>query len=267
MLQSWLPAAWVNLLHQLQCNLPGSLLLLKLFSAAAGVAAAAVAQMAVGDPPRYNCLSNKYAAAAGDKFGWQNGLDSRCIPVTWLFNTFTYQFPDSANKAGWKDSMCYKSSCTAAGELQLDILGSKVSCPSGQLVDLGKALPQQFQSGTIGPCPDNAAVCKTLSCNDSCAVGGTCVSGKCYCNLMYMGPDCAKKLTPDGNYTNYVPVVDDGKAGGASQTYDAGYLMVGGGSGGGGGLWSDGTVWTGCSTACSTGCGTVRNCTVLFVEV
>jgi hypothetical protein len=223
--------------------------------------------MAVGDPPRYNCLSNKYAAAAGDKFGWQNGLDSRCIPVTWLFNTFTYQFPDSANKAGWKDSMCYKSSCTAAGELQLDILGSKVSCPSGQLVDLGKALPQQFQSGTIGPCPDNAAVCKTLSCNDSCAVGGTCVSGKCYCNLMYMGPDCAKKLTPDGNYTNYVPVVDDGKAGGASQTYDAGYLMVGGGSGGGGGLWSDGTVWTGCSTACSTGCGTVRNCTVLFVEV
>jgi hypothetical protein len=173
-----------------------------------------------------NCLSKQYASSAGDKFGWQNGPSSRCIPVTWLFNTFTYQFPDSQYKDGWKDSMCYKSSCNAEGQLQLNILGNNVTCPSGQTVDLAKALPAQFQKGSVGPCPDNAAMCDSLSCGESCTVGGTCVSGRCYCNLEYTGPGCAKRLTPDGNYTNYEPVVDDGQPSGAA--FDNGYLMVSG---------------------------------------
>ncbi|WIA15148.1 hypothetical protein OEZ85_001835 [Tetradesmus obliquus] len=179
-------------------------------------------KVALGTAP--NCLSRQYASSAGDKFGWQNSPSSRCIPVTWLFNTFTYQFPDSQYKDGWKDSMCYKSSCNAQNQLQLSILGNNVTCPSGQTVDLAKALPGQFQKGSVGPCPDNAAMCDSLSCGESCTVGGTCVSGRCYCNLEYTGPGCAKRLTPDGNYTNYEPVVDDGQP--AGSTFDNGYLMV-----------------------------------------
>lgn len=88
-------------------------------------------------------------------------------------------------------------------------------------------MPNQFQKGVIGPCPDNKVYCNSFSCGDSCVVGGTCVQGKCYCNLEYTGEGCAKKLTPDGNYTNYVPVVDGGSttaAGGS--VYDDGFIMV-----------------------------------------
>jgi hypothetical protein len=231
-------------------------------------------QVALGTSP--NCLSRQYQAAAGDKFGWQNGLTSRCVPVTWLFNTYAYQFPDSTYKDGWRDSMCYKSTCSAEGTLQLDILGTKVNCPSGQMVDLSKVrdhcfcycsacsqqtvgcwrrrqsaesegflsaavhlsrwsteklvllcpqvMPNSFQKGMVGPCPDNARICNTLSCNESCTVGGTCVEGRCFCNLQYTGPECAKKLTPSGNYTTYIPVADDGSS--AFSGYDSGYLMV-----------------------------------------
>lgn len=97
---------------------------------------AIILQVALGTKP--NCLTKQFESAAGDKFGWQNGIDSRCTPVTWLFNTFAYQFPDSTYKDGWKDSMCYDSSCSASGVLQLNILGTKVDCPSGQAVDLAK---------------------------------------------------------------------------------------------------------------------------------
>eukprot|EP00879_Flechtneria_rotunda_P020999 GHRR01022115.1.p1 GENE.GHRR01022115.1~~GHRR01022115.1.p1 ORF type:complete len:594 (-),score=223.72 GHRR01022115.1:332-1849(-) len=120
--------------------------------------------------------------------------------------------------------MCYKSTCTAEGQLLLDILGNNVSCPTGQTIDLAKALPNQFTKGTIGPCPDNNVICNSLSCAESCTVGGTCVSGKCYCNLQYTGADCSKKLTPSGNYTTYEPVVDDAVTPG--QAYDNGYLMM-----------------------------------------
>eukprot|EP00878_Enallax_costatus_P007236 GHUV01007582.1.p1 GENE.GHUV01007582.1~~GHUV01007582.1.p1 ORF type:complete len:635 (+),score=97.10 GHUV01007582.1:1-1905(+) len=95
-----------------------------------------IMKVALGTKP--NCLTKKFESAAGDKFGWQNGINSRCTPVTWLFNTYAYQFPDSTYKDGWKDSMCYDSSCSASGVLQLNILGTEVDCPSGQLVDLAK---------------------------------------------------------------------------------------------------------------------------------
>lgn len=109
-------------------------------------------QVALGTKP--NCLIKRFESAAGDKFGWQNGLDSRCAPVTWLFNTYAYQFPDSSYKEGWKDSMCYQSSCTTAGLLQLNILGNKVDCPSGQVIDLAK----------VGIRPAGAAACRTVAC-------------------------------------------------------------------------------------------------------
>lgn len=62
-----------------------------------------------------NCLSPQFATAAGDQFGWKSGLRSRCVPVTWLFNNFEYQFPDSSFKAGWRDAVCYESSCAPDG--------------------------------------------------------------------------------------------------------------------------------------------------------
>lgn len=114
-----------------------------------------------------------------------------------------------------------------------------------------QVLPGQFQRGMVGPCPDNAVVCNSLSCNESCTVGGTCASGKCYCNLQYTGPECAKKLTPSGNYTTYVPVVDDGS--GRFSNYDSGYLMVSC-SCCGRGWWCFWYLL--CATGCMSGCMT-----------
>ncbi|KIZ07139.1 zinc-metallopeptidase-like protein [Monoraphidium neglectum] len=133
-----------------------------------------------------NCLQPQYTTAAGDKFGWANGAESRCMPVTWLFNNYDYQFPDSTFKAGWQDAVCYPSSCNDQGVLQLKMLGQTVDCPTGKTVDLSQALPSKFKQGSIGPCPDNAATCASLACGPSCAVGGVCVSGKCHCNLQYI---------------------------------------------------------------------------------
>jgi hypothetical protein len=62
-----------------------------------------------------NCLNPQYATAAADAFGWANGLSSRCYPVTWLFNNRQYQFPDSTFKEGWKDAVCYESTCNDQG--------------------------------------------------------------------------------------------------------------------------------------------------------
>lgn len=85
------------------------------------------------------------------------------------------------------------------------------------MIDLAKVMPDRFRQGLIGPCPDNAATCASLSCPASCAVGGLCRSGTCYCDLMFTGADCSNKLTPSGNYTKYVPpppgaTVDDSSA-------------------------------------------------------
>lgn len=94
------------------------------------------------------------------------------------------------------------------------------------VVTVHQVMPNQFQKGVIGPCPDNKVYCGSFSCGESCTVGGTCVQGKCYCNLEYTGDSCGKKLTPDGNYTNYVPVVDGGSPSGGGAVYDDGFIMV-----------------------------------------
>jgi hypothetical protein len=96
------------------------------------------------------------------------------------------------------DSRCYETSCTPTGQLQLSIWGNKVDCPSGQTVDLAKALPGVFEQGLIGPCPDNAAACGSLACGEGCSGDGVCVAGKCYCGLMYTGPGCRTRVTAGG---------------------------------------------------------------------
>jgi hypothetical protein len=63
-----------------------------------------------------NCLNPQYTTSAGEKFGWANGLDSRCYPVTWLWNNYEYQFPDSTFKNGWNDAVCFQSACSPQGE-------------------------------------------------------------------------------------------------------------------------------------------------------
>lgn len=74
-----------------------------------------------------------------------------------------------------------------AGVLQLKLLGATLDCPTNATLDLAQALPTRFKSGSIGPCPDNEAVCGSLACAPSCAVGGVCSEGACYCNLQFTG--------------------------------------------------------------------------------
>lgn len=135
------------------------------------------------------------------------------MPVTWPFATVEAQFPDAAslNGATIQDSRCYSTSCTPKGQLQLSILGQTVDCPSGQTIDLAKALPGVFTQGSIGPCPDNAAACGSLACGESCTGDGVCVGGKCYCSLHYTGPGCKSRLVPGkirSSSSAYVPPPD-----------------------------------------------------------
>lgn len=182
-------------------------------------------QIALATAP--NCLYSRYQSPAAEHFGWRHSPSSRCFPVTWLMATQTYQFPSSNSKEGWRDAMCYPSSCTPQGKLQLDIMGKKVDCPSGSTLNLASLLPGTFTRGSIGPCPDNAAMCASLACGDACAVGGLCVAGRCYCDLAFTGPDCGKKLTPDGSYSAYTPVAPGGEGGaGGAGGLEAGFLMV-----------------------------------------
>ncbi|GBF91572.1 leishmanolysin-like peptidase [Raphidocelis subcapitata] len=171
-----------------------------------------------------NCLTPQYATAAGDKFGWAAGLDSRCYPVTWLFNNGAYQFPDSTFKDGWKDAVCFQSTCNQQGVLQVKLFDRTLDCPTNATLDLPKLMPDRYRAGSIGPCPDNAAACQTLACGPACAVGGVCRGGKCYCNLEFTGPGCEQRLTPSGAYTRYDPT-----PGGANATDGqsaSGYLML-----------------------------------------
>ncbi len=82
---------------------------------------------------------------------------------------------------------CPLTNCNNKGTLQLKLFGSLVDCPTGQTVDLARALPGKFEKGSVGPCPDNKAMCESLACGPACAVGGVCKEGKCHCNLQFTG--------------------------------------------------------------------------------
>jgi hypothetical protein len=140
-------AAWRTYLLLLLLLLPPSPLLLLLLQLPLVVVP--FLQVALGAAP--NCLSERFSSRGGNIFGWQNGASSRCLLVTWPFQSVTetarYRFPgslaaDAATKI--QDSRCYQTSCTAKGQLQLSILGNQVDCPSGQTIDLAKALPGVF---------------------------------------------------------------------------------------------------------------------------
>lgn len=69
---------------------------------------------------------------------------------------------------------------------QVHIKGHAISCPTGTTVNLAAALPSLFYSGSVA-CPDNARVCRSLGCSDSCGAHGTCRDGRCFCNLENTG--------------------------------------------------------------------------------
>jgi hypothetical protein len=64
---------------------------------------------------------------------------------------------------------------------------------------LAQLMPEQFTSGVIGPCPDNAEVCATLGCPNACNSAGLCANGKCYCDLDATGATCETKIIANGS--------------------------------------------------------------------
>lgn len=65
---------------------------------------------------------------------------------------------------------------------------------AGKILNMAQLLPNVYSSGTIGPCPDNAQVCRTLSCPKSCSGNGACYDGRCTCKLGYSGVDCSLSM-------------------------------------------------------------------------
>lgn len=71
----------------------------------------------------------------------------------------------------------------------MHVLGIKMECPSGQMIDLTTVPGGDFTSGSIGPCP-GPDICQSLNCPGDCNGHGSCVSGTCRCLLGWTGSDC-----------------------------------------------------------------------------
>ncbi|MEW5310391.1 MAG: hypothetical protein WDW38_002193 [Sanguina aurantia] len=157
------------------------------------------------------CLSSTYAYGNAAQFGWANGATSRCYPVTYQFvamdSSNQYSYPANG-PAGQLDAVCFTSSCSGS-TLSLSLFGQSFLCPTGATLDLAQLLPTHYKQGLVGPCPDNAAVCKYQACSGCDSVGGRCYNGVCYCNLAYTGATCNYNLltlsTTDGSAAPPLP--------------------------------------------------------------
>lgn len=140
------------------------------------------------------CVCVSVAAADAATFGWYHSPTSRAFPVVYKFSVAqgdgsSIYFPSTGND-GDKDAVCYPTTCQA-GQVYLNLNGKQIRCPTGQFVSLPAQLPGTFTSGVIGPCPDEALVCKTLTCPSCNVQGGTCYDGQCVCKLGWTGADCS----------------------------------------------------------------------------
>jgi len=138
-------------------------------------------------------------------FGSEYGAFSRCMEVqTGLEyriagsdNLFRSQMGPGDGSTTSPPPQCYKMACTSEGVLQITIRNVTLDCATGQLLDLGELHPD-YTGGVLGPCPNNAEVCATLSCPSDCNANGRCVDGRCYCDIPWVGEDCGQlTCTPD----------------------------------------------------------------------
>ncbi len=145
-------------------------------------------------PPQTPCA----CADDPDVYGWRHTPSSRAYAVTYKMSvplndgSGGYMFFPAAGGQGERDAVCYPSSCRG-GQLFLNVRGNQVRCPTGRYVDLALALPSLFSQGLVGPCPNEALVCRTLGCApDACnPAGGACYDGACVCKIGGSGDDCS----------------------------------------------------------------------------
>lgn len=121
-------------------------------------------------------------------FGPTHSPSSRCLPETGPIRI------DDGGQVIAKSSVgfdCYSMQCQD-NELYISIQTSRIRrslrCPTGQTIDLADA---GFESGSLGPCPDNEAMCATLNCPNYCSGNGRCFEGQCECIMGYIGDDCS----------------------------------------------------------------------------
>lgn len=124
-----------------------------------------------------------------DALGEYHGTASRCIP----------QDPTRAIIQGTEvmqpsGAGCYRVECND-GDLWVHMGTARFRCPTGQYVDLSVATSTSttpYASGRLGPCPDNATMCRQLSCPADCSGRGICVGGQCSCYAGWLGTTCSE---------------------------------------------------------------------------
>ncbi|GMH33198.1 hypothetical protein BSKO_01032 [Bryopsis sp. KO-2023] len=156
------------------------------------------------------------------------GANSRCLGVEAPLFRGLYGFNSLV-----LPYRCYKLFCIDQ-DLYLEIGDVSARCFSGQMVDLAERFGSlDYSEGKIGPCPDNAQACASLSCPSHCSSKGRCVDGTCNCFLGFSGPACASQLcNVDVNCPEF-ETCQDGVCGGegdASSPSSKSELRQGGGS-------------------------------------
>ena len=184
---------------------------------------------------RFGCQYNANSSTKNDyaqHFLWAFGAYSRCLPVRVLlalnliladllldialyFGFFfrpgsdprasCLQMTTAAERNGYTMGLgsrtqgaCIKMSCEN-NLLYLNLGTNRVACPSNQTVDLTSFGSLGFSAGVLGPCPDNASFCNSLSCPADCYGNGLCNEGTCVCDTEFTGSDCS---CPIGSFTS-----------------------------------------------------------------
>lgn len=101
-------------------------------------------------------------------------------------------------------AVCFRAECDAQQRVSVVVLGSagakptKMPCPTGTSLNLGAKMMGRYTEGTVS-CPDNAVMCRGLSCGPCNPPGGFCSfsDGRCHCWMEWTGPSCSTSLVPN----------------------------------------------------------------------